>query len=145
MYQLLLPTSFQSSQPPSSQQPASQQPTLTLNFTLNSHTQPRATHDIAESTYKTFNQPTRQKSDRIQGFQHTYKGYNLPTRLSTNYKTKIRPPTRLSTNLLDRNPTAYKTFFKLLDFLQTTRLSSNYLTFSKLLGFLHTVRLSSNY
>ena len=44
------------------------------------------TRDIAEPTYKGVNQPTRQKSDRIQGFQ---------------------PTTRVSTNLLHKNPTAY--------------------------------------
>ena len=44
------------------------------------------TRDIAEPTYKTFNQPTRQKSDRIQDFQPTYKTFN---------------------KILDINPTAY--------------------------------------
>ena len=51
------------------------------------------TRDIAEPTYKTFNQ--------------------LLDKNPTAYKT--------FNQLLDKNQTAYKTFFKLLDFLQITR------------------------
>ena len=58
------------------------------------------TRDIAEPTYKTVNKLLYKNTT-------AYKTFNLPTRLSTNYYTKTRPHTRLSTYQLGFQPKNY--------------------------------------
>ena len=56
------------------------------------------TREIAEPTYKTFNQLTRLST--------TYKTFDLYSRLSANYYTKKRPQSRFQTNLQDVKQTS---------------------------------------